>query len=80
MPLRHELIPQIRARWSELSDAPIKRVTLHYLRDSVTVELHLPLNSNSDINQIRQCEQEMKQLFADDSVIGTINVVMEFAP
>lgn len=44
LPLRDELLPQLRARWARLpAAAAIEDVTLHYLDGRIHVELVLPL-------------------------------------
>ncbi|RMG50730.1 MAG: cation transporter [Gammaproteobacteria bacterium] len=44
LPLRSELLPQLRAAWQEIPEAEqIRRYQLHYLNGQIEIELYLPL-------------------------------------
>ena len=53
-------------------------VGVHGLASRVGVELRVRVEENQDVNRIRQSEQQMQARYRDDSLIGSVAVVMEF--
>jgi cation diffusion facilitator family transporter len=75
LPLRREIITQLQERWRSLIDpALIEEISLHYLSGKIHVELTLPLNTVSTVEQARLLAQRLRQFSADIEVLGSVQV------
>ncbi len=65
LPLRSELLPQLRAAWADIPEAErIRRFQLHYLNGQIELELYLPLELADGEQAARD---RLKQRFVEAS-------------
>jgi cation diffusion facilitator family transporter len=76
LPLRSELMPGLRQHWSEICDIPIQRAAFHYLRGKIRIELFILLDENKDTEIIRQHAEQLRQIYANEEQIETIDLVL----
>jgi len=69
-------VPQLTSQWSELAEAPIDHVVLHYLDRKVDVELHLNARPGTDAGALHRAIEQLRELYVEDSRIGRINAVV----
>jgi cation diffusion facilitator family transporter len=75
LPLRREIITQLQERWRSLIDAAlIEEIRLHYLSGKIHVELTLPLNTVSTVEQASLLAQRLRQVSTDIEVLGSVQV------
>jgi cation diffusion facilitator family transporter len=80
LPLRSDVIEQLRQRWSQagIADIDADQVTLHYLGGKLQIELHLPLSMLEGHRDpktfVRDIEQAAKQVPEIESVRVSFHV------
>jgi len=76
LPLRKDAEALLDEYWSQFPEAAlIKRKTLHYLDGKLHVELHLPLDGFSGIEEASQTAQKLRQAVAGDPRIAMVEVL-----
>ena len=76
LPLRSELVPVLRKHWSDICDVPIQRISLHYRGGKIDIELFLSSVDSLDSEIIKQYAQQLRQKYADDHQVETINLFL----
>ena len=76
LPLRKDMDALLNEYWEHLPEASlIKRKTLHYLDGKLHVEVHLPLEAFSDVEQATGAAARLRQAIAGDPRIGHVDVL-----
>ena len=79
LPLRAELVPDIRRRWEEAVGVPSSAIQLHYLKRRVNLELHMPAMTDVSESELARRVADFRESFRADPVIGDIRVLQEIA-
>jgi len=74
LPLRSALMPTLNAHWSDICDIPIQRVSLHYRRKKIGIELFLSVEDVPDMEKIKQYADQLRLKYADEDQIETISL------
>ena len=76
LPLRSELMPELKNNWSEICDIPIERVALHYLGNRISVELFLSADHINETKILKQYALQLNEKYATDDRFETINIAL----
>jgi hypothetical protein len=75
LPLRREVMSRLKHRWHSLEAAQaIHRVNLHYLAGKLMVEIYLPLQVVTTMQEAEALAQRFIELAAEEPQIYTIKV------
>ena len=78
LPLREELDALLADYWAQVPEAAlIKRKTFHYLNGKLQLEIHLPLQEFSDLEQAKKAAQNLRRAVAGDPRISEVQVLFE---
>ncbi|MGA8262443.1 MAG: cation diffusion facilitator family transporter [Arenicellales bacterium] len=76
LPLRKDMDALLNEYWAHLPEASlIKRKTLHYLGGKLHVEVHLPLEAFSGVEQAAEAAARLRQAIAGDPRIEHVEVL-----
>lgn len=76
LPLRDELLPQLRAHWHEVpAAAAIEDLTLHYLDGRIHIELVLPLEWAPSTGAAADLAEAFRQAIAGIPSVGAVRVL-----
>jgi len=76
LPLRRELLEQLRTRWEPLLNLDtVKQVNLHYLSGKIHIEIILPLNLVDDVGQANELARRLRQAVADMDGLAPVQVL-----
>ncbi|MBS0498598.1 MAG: cation transporter [Proteobacteria bacterium] len=74
LPLREQIIAELKQRWPQLPVSAVEAVTLHYLSGAIDVELDLPVEILQSIDEAKHLVQQLKQAVSALSYINTVHV------
>jgi cation diffusion facilitator family transporter len=74
LPLREQVIAELKQRWPQLPVDAVEAVTLHYLAGAIDVELDLPIGILQSIDEAKHLVQELKQAVSVLPYINTVHV------
>ena len=74
LPLREQVIAELKQHWSQLPASAIDTVTLHYLSGAIDVELDLPIEILQSIDEAKHLVQQLKQAVSALPYINTVHV------
>ena len=75
LPLRRDIVFQLRERWRSLLDPGLIRgLNLHYLSGKIHVEMVLPLDKFDNLEQTRELAQALRQQTQTLDDIGSVRV------
>ncbi|MBV6447116.1 cation diffusion facilitator family transporter [Nitrosomonas sp.] len=74
LPLREQVIIELKQHWPQLPVSAIDAVTLHYLSGAIDVELDLPIEILQSIDEAKHLVQQLKQAVSALSYINTVHV------
>lgn len=74
LPSREIVLNELNQQWSQLTEAKIENVTLHYLSGKIHVELDLPLYALKDMSEAKSVAQKLKQASSALSYIRDVRV------
>ena len=78
LPLRREVDALLRDYWSQFPEAAlIKRKTFHYLDGELQVEVHLPLEAFSSVDEAREAADKLRGAVAGDPRIANVEVLFQ---
>ncbi|QOJ19260.1 MAG: cation transporter [Gammaproteobacteria bacterium] len=74
LPLREQIIAELKQCWPQLPVSAVEAVTLHYLSGAIDVELDLPVEILQSIDEAKHLVQQLKQAVSALSYINTVHV------
>jgi len=74
LPLREQVIAELKQRWPRLPVSAIEAVTLHYLSGAIDVELDLPVEILRSIDEAKHLVQQLKQAVSTLPYINAVHV------
>jgi len=74
LPLREQVITELKQHWPQLPVSAIEAVTLHYLSGAIDVELDLPVEILQSIDEAKYLVQQLKQAVSIWQYINTVHV------
>lgn len=74
LPLREQVIAELKQRWPQLPVSAIEAVTLHYLSGAIDVELDLPVEILRSIDEAKHLVQRLKQAVSTLPYINAVHV------
>ncbi|MDE2389646.1 MAG: cation transporter [Betaproteobacteria bacterium] len=74
LPLREQVIAELKQRWPQLPASAIDAATLHYLSGAIDVELDLPIEILQSIDEAKYLVPELKQAVSALPYINTVHV------
>jgi cation diffusion facilitator family transporter len=74
LPLREQVIAELKQHWLQLPVSAIDAVTLHYLSGAIDVELDLPIEILQSIDEAKHLVSELKKAVSALPYINTVHV------
>lgn len=74
LPLREQVITELKQHWPQLPASAIEAVTLHYLSGAIDVELDLPVEILQSIDEAKQLVRQLRQAVSILPYINTVHV------
>ena len=75
LPLRREILAQLRERWASLVDPSlIRNINLHYLSGKIHVELILSVSAVENLEQAQELAQALRHSSADIEVLAPLQI------
>lgn len=74
LPLREQVIAELKQHWPRLPMNAIDAVTLHYLSGAIDVELDLPVEILQSIDEAKQLVRQLRQAVSILPYINTVHV------
>jgi len=78
LPLREQVIAELKQHWPQLPVSAIEAVTLHYLSGAINVELDLPFEILHSIDEAKHLVQQLKEAVSALPYISTVHVRFKF--
>jgi cation diffusion facilitator family transporter len=72
LPLRGEIFPALKKNWKEISDAPIKQLTLHYIENKINIEFLISMDDLKDVSLVKSYSKQIQNKYVDDDEIGSV--------
>ena len=75
LPLRDKLLAELQQQWQTIpASTQIKKITLHYLDGKIIVDVFIPLETCTDLNQLATLSEQLKKAGTEHPNISQVRV------